>query len=65
MTHAPLAVCTLLLAAAGCAPSTQLESPADPPGIEKEDERAVANAEPEPEPEPEPELAEPDSESFE
>jgi hypothetical protein len=63
MRQARFPVGALLLAALGCAPSTQLESPADPPGIEKEDERSE-RAESEPEADPELDV-EPESESSE
>jgi hypothetical protein len=63
MKPAPLAIGALFLSTVGCAPSLQLESPADPPGLEREDEQSEQGTNVAPEPEPEGDEAE--SESFE
>ncbi len=44
MKLAGFLVFALGMTALGCAPSTEVESPADPPGIEKEDEKSKAQA---------------------
>jgi hypothetical protein len=44
MKLAGFLVFALGMTALGCAPSTEVESPADPPGIEKEDEKSKPQA---------------------
>lgn len=47
MPKAPMtkpAAVTLMLLVAACAPSKDIESPADPPGIEKEDEQQASGS---------------------